>query len=56
MSAKSCGCDPRCLELAQVFLSDEPRLSSDINTHELAQAIQDAIENWLFVMKESSGA
>ena len=35
--------DPACLELAEHFLQDEPRLSA----HELAQAIQQAVEDWI---------
>ena len=40
--------DPRCFELAGVFLEDE---SEELKTPEkqdlLAQTIQDAIEDWL---------
>jgi hypothetical protein len=36
--------DPACLELAKHFLSTQ---ASDALKHELAQHIQDAIEDWL---------
>ena len=36
--------DPRCLELANYFTQDYPRLAG--KEKELAQAIQDAIEDW----------
>ena len=37
--------DVKCEELAKAFL--EPELDSDPNIMSLAQAIQDAIEDWL---------
>jgi hypothetical protein len=39
--------DSRCYDLAEIFLLDEPELASEVNTKELAQAIQDAIENFI---------
>lgn len=36
--------DPRCFDLAEVFLPTE---ASDRLKNELAQAIQDAVEDWL---------
>lgn len=37
--------DARCLELADTFLRDEPKLAD--RSAELAQVIQDAIEEWM---------
>jgi hypothetical protein len=42
--------DSRCLDLANVFLEDEPTLAQ--YDQELAQAIQDAIEDWIAIAKE----
>jgi hypothetical protein len=42
--------DPKCLELADYFLADEPErasLTHDEMRHLLAMAIQDAVEDWL---------
>jgi lauroyl/myristoyl acyltransferase len=39
------GYDPKCEELARHFLPDAPVPSEDIQN--LAQTIQDAIEDWL---------
>ena len=39
--------DVKCEELAKAFLDDEPELKSDPNIMSLAQAIQEAIEDWL---------
>ena len=44
--------DPRCQDLAEEFLSDEPFIRATFVIHEqrvkqLAQVIQDAIEGWL---------
>lgn len=44
------GYDPRCLELAQTFLEDEPLLQGEQSADRadrLAQAIQDCIEEWI---------
>jgi hypothetical protein len=43
--------DPKCYELAEYFLSGEPRNSSPA-LDELAQIIQDAIEDYLIVPTE----
>jgi hypothetical protein len=41
------GYDVKCEELAQSFIEDLPkRLQSEERVRELAQVIQDAIENW----------
>ncbi len=37
--------DSRCYDLAEIFLFDEPKLRP--KTNQLAQAIQDAIEDWI---------
>jgi len=37
--------DPRCYDLAELFLSDEPKLNTPVNRNLLAQDIQDAIES-----------
>jgi hypothetical protein len=39
--------DPRCYDLASVFLEDEPLLFSDARCKELAQLIQDRIESFI---------
>jgi hypothetical protein len=39
--------DSSCYELAELFLMDEPELANEANTKELAQAIQDAIEDFI---------
>jgi len=39
------GYDSRCLDLANVFLADEPTLAQ--YDQQLAQEIQDAIERWM---------
>jgi hypothetical protein len=44
------GYDPRCLELARLFIEDEPLLQgpqSAERADRLAQAIQDCIEEWI---------
>lgn len=40
--------DPKCYELAEYFLDDDP-LPASANANELAQLIQDAIEDYLHV-------
>lgn len=39
--------DPKCYELAEAFLEDEPAFNLKANKEELAQEIQTTIENWL---------
>lgn len=42
--------DSECFELAQYFLRDEPSLREGCS--DLAQHIQDAIEDWIEAMKQ----
>lgn len=48
--------DPHCRDLAELFLEDEPLIdvSSDPRVDDLAQHIEDAIENW-FKAQDSLG-
>ena len=39
--------DPACYDLAESFLSDEPKLNTQQNRKELASAIQDRVESWI---------
>ena len=39
--------DPKCYDLAKDFLSDEPEQDTESARNELAQIIQDAVENFL---------
>jgi hypothetical protein len=39
--------DKKCYELAAAFLSEEPGLNSENNRSELAQIIQDDIEDFI---------
>lgn len=39
--------DPRCYDLAALFLSDCADLNSDANRNKLAQVIQTTIEDWI---------
>jgi len=39
--------DNRCYDLAETFLEDEPHLNNESRRAELAQCIQDAIENFI---------
>ena len=39
--------DPKCEELASVFLEDHPDLNTPSFLKDLSQTIQDAIEDWL---------
>jgi hypothetical protein len=39
--------DPKCYWLAKQFLGDEPGLQSEKNYSDLAEAIQEAIEDWI---------
>ena len=41
------GYDPQCERLADFFLSDEPELHSAEGVKELAQAIQNTIEDYI---------
>jgi hypothetical protein len=41
------GYDPRCYDLAEVFLADEPALQTEHKKSALAQTIQEAIEDWI---------
>jgi hypothetical protein len=41
--------DSRCFDLAEHFLQDEPELREKVS--ELAQAIQDAVEDWIYMQK-----
>jgi hypothetical protein len=43
--------DPRCLELAKTFLSDEPDLNTEDMAHALALVIQEAIEGEIDFMR-----
>lgn len=42
--------DPRCLELAEYFLIDEPNLRGF--SHDLARHIQQSIEDWFELVKQ----
>lgn len=50
MTEKKSSFDPQCLELAEYFLRDEPSLRD--RADELAQQIQDAIEDWIEAEKQ----
>ena len=39
--------DSRCYELAELFLSDTPQLATAAHKHQLALAIQQAIEDYI---------
>lgn len=39
--------DVKCFELASQFLDDEPEIKTDANVSELAQRIQDSIEQFI---------
>jgi len=39
--------DPRCFDLAEMFLSDNPTINTGNRKQELAQHIQDEIESWI---------
>lgn len=48
MSQPEFSYDPRCEDLARVFLDELPNgVEAERSAQELAQTIQDAIENWL---------
>lgn len=48
--------DPKCFELAAAFLADEPDLNTEAARITLAQAIQQAVEDELFFMRDTIGA
>jgi hypothetical protein len=41
--------DPKCLELAEYFL---PTMATDCLKNDLAQAVQDAVEDWLSLTED----
>lgn len=43
--------DPRCYELAKVFLSDEADLNNEQSCHSLALEIQQCIEDEIYFMR-----
>lgn len=43
--------DPKCLELAELFLSDEPDLNTEAARITLALEIQQCIEDEIFFMR-----
>ncbi len=43
--------DPRCHELATLFLGDEPELHNEANIHALALEIQQTIEDEIYFMR-----
>lgn len=46
------GYDPRCYDLAAIFLSDSPEKDTEANRDELAQHIQTEIEGWIeYILK-----
>jgi uncharacterized protein YbbC (DUF1343 family) len=49
------GYDEKCGDLARYFLTDEP-LSTDLTVAELAQWIQDAIEDFIAQKRDLDGA
>ncbi len=46
--------DPQCLALAMTFLEDHPDLQSPKCARQLAQVIQDAIEEEIAIMTEDA--
>jgi hypothetical protein len=42
--------DPACFDLATIFLADDPELAGE--TSELAEHIQEAIEDWIIWKRE----
>jgi hypothetical protein len=40
--------DPRCSDLASIFLSDEPQFNTPEHIDALAQDIQDCIEGYIY--------
>ena len=49
------GFDAKCYELAKAFLSDEPTLDSEESRADLAQDIQNTIEDWIEDQRQKSG-
>jgi hypothetical protein len=43
--------DPRCFELAKLFLSDVPELDNEPSCHSLALEIQQCIEDEIYFMR-----
>ncbi len=39
--------DPKCWDVADAFLADEPRLATPEHTDKLAQRLQDTIEGYI---------
>lgn len=48
--------DPKCLDLAKAFLSDHPALDTPKLHKQLAQIIQDTIEEEIGVMEDEQQA
>lgn len=48
--------DRRCLELAAIFLSDEPQLNTPGNVDQLAVLIQRTIEDFIAFMRPDEAA
>jgi hypothetical protein len=46
--------DPRCFDLAALFLGDEPALHTGENMDELAHLIQQTIEDYISSMKDDA--
>lgn len=44
--------DPRCYELAETFLADEPDLNNEQAKHSLALEIQQCIEDEIYFMRK----
>lgn len=44
--------DPKCFQLAEQFLADDPSMNTEAAKATLARAIQDAIEIELSIMRE----
>lgn len=47
--------DIACYDLAENFLSDEPFINTDENRRELAQQIQDVIEDFILAHTSNPG-
>ena len=48
--------DPKCFDLAALFLGDEPALHTGKNMDELAHLIQQTIEDYIAAMKSDASA
>lgn len=48
--------DPRCHDLAAIFLGDEPELHTPENIDQLARLIQQAIEDFIAFMRPDEAA